>query len=519
MTSGIHHITLISRRVQANIDFYLNFLGLHLVKRTGGFEDPNQLHLFYGDASGSPGSLVTFLIWEDGSPGRVGHGQPSEIAFAMPPESIGFWLTRALQFNIRTTGPAQEFGEPVLRLKDPDGIIVKLVGTDALAEPAPWASRDIPETDSIRRLRGATVLTERPKETAHFLRSHFGYRETVAADAIRRLTSPSGDVIDVRDATGFWTAAPGTGTIDHIAFRAPDEATVLAVRADLEQEHAGATNAHDRKYFFSLYVREPGGSLFELATDGPGFAVDEPPDALGTELFLPPHLAGSNAAATLVRLPQFALPGEPRLTRRDLPFVHRFYHPDETSDRTFVLLHGSGGNETDMLPIGHQIDPQATLLGVRGRSTEEGFPRWFRRLTMTSFDQQDIRSEAEAFVAFLEGARDGYGLDLGKVIFIGYSNGANLLAAVMLLHPGVIANAVLMRAMSALEVPPTADLSSTNILMLTGRDDPYGKHAPTLKRILSDTGANLEALDIDTHHGIGDGDIEAIRRWLAENGI
>lgn len=518
MTSGIHHITLISRRVQANVDFYLGFLGLHLVKRTGGFEDPNQLHLFYGDASGSPGSLVTFLIWEDGSPGRVGHGQPSEIAFAIPPESVGFWLTRALQFNIGVAGPAQEFGEPVLRLKDPDGVIVKLVGTNALPEPAPWASRDIPETDSIRRLRGATVLTEKPRETAQFLQSHFGYREIAATDTIRRLASTSGDVIDVRDATGFWTAAPGTGTIDHIAFRAPDEATVLAVRADLEQDHAGATTAHDRKYFFSLYVREPGGSLYELATDGPGFAVDEPPDALGTTLFLPQQI-GNDAAETLVRLPQFALPGEPRLTRRDLPFVHRFYHPEATNGRTFVLLHGSGGNETDMLPFGHQVDPQATLLGVRGRSTEEGFPRWFRRLTMTTFDQQDIRSEADAFVAFLEGARDGYGLDLGKTVFIGYSNGANLLAAVMLLQPGVIRNAVLMRAMAALEDPAESDLSETNVLMLTGRDDPYGKHAPALKHTLADAGAKLTALVIDTHHGIGSDDIEAIRRWFAETGL
>lgn len=139
MTSGIHHITLIARKVQANVDFYVGFLGLRLVKRTGGYEDANQLHLFYGDAEGSPGSLVTFLMWEDGGRGRVGHSQPSEIAFAIRPESIGFWLTRALQFNIATSGPAQEFGEPVLRLKDPDGVIVKLVGTDAVSAAAPGA--------------------------------------------------------------------------------------------------------------------------------------------------------------------------------------------------------------------------------------------------------------------------------------------------------------------------------------------------------------------------------------------
>ncbi|MQW85817.1 VOC family protein [Sinorhizobium saheli] len=517
MTSGIHHITAIARKVQANVDFYLGFLGLHLVKRTGGFEDANQLHLFYGDASGSPGSLVSFLVWEEGSPGRVGHGQPSEIAFAVPPESMGFWLTRALQFNVEASGPAQEFGEPVLRLKDPDGVIVKLVGTNALAEPAPWASSDIPETHSIRRLRGATVLTEKPKDTAHFLQSHFGYRETAATETIRRLTSSSGDVIDVRDAAGFWSAAPGTGTIDHVAFRATDEATVLAVRADLEQEHAGATNAHDRKYFFSLYVREPGGSLCELATDGPGFAVDEPADVLGSRLFLPPHVAEDTAA--LVRLPQFALPGEPRMPQRDLPFVHRFYHPAKPNDRTFVLLHGSGGNEIDMLPFGHQLDPHATLLGVRGRSTEEGFPRWFRRLSMTTFDQEDMRSEAEAFAAFIEGARNGYGLDPAKTVFIGYSNGANMLAAVMLLHPGVIRNAVLMRAMAALENAPETDLAGTKILMLTGKDDPYGKYAPELKATLGNTGAAFEAIDIDTGHGIGVEDIAAIRPWLAQNGL
>src|SRR5262245_23324813 len=119
MTSGLHHITLITRKVQSNVDFYAGFLGLRLVKRTGGFEDATQLHLFYGDAEASPGSLVTFLVWEDGSPGRVGHGAPSEIALAIHPEAIGFWLTRALRFGVKATGPAVEFGEPVLRLTDP----------------------------------------------------------------------------------------------------------------------------------------------------------------------------------------------------------------------------------------------------------------------------------------------------------------------------------------------------------------------------------------------------------------
>ncbi|NUS67114.1 MAG: ring-cleaving dioxygenase [Ensifer adhaerens] len=518
MTSGIHHITLIARKVQANVDFYVGFLGLRLVKRTGGYEDANQLHLFYGDAEGSPGSLVTFLMWEDGGRGRVGHGQPSEIAFAIRPESIGFWLTRALQFNIATSGPAQEFGEPVLRLKDPDGVIVKLVGTEAVSGAAPWSTRDIPAEDAIRRLRGATILTEKPEESVRFLTSHFGYTETGATDAIRRLTSTSGDIIDVRNASGFWTSAPGTGTIDHIAFRAPDRAAVERVHEDLQRDGAGAINAHDRKYFYSLYVREPGGSLYELASDVPGFTVDEPKETLGTELFVPAHFSAAREEM-LLAMPQFALPGEPRLTERDLPFVHRFYHPDVLDDRTFMLLHGSGANETQLLHLAHQVDREATLVGIRGRSNEEGTPRWFRRYSPTTFDQKDVRSEAEAFAAFVEGAADGYRIDLEKTVFIGYSNGANLLVALMLLHPGLIRNVVLMRSMLVLDDVPPPDLSGTKVLLLTGKHDSYGDFAPRLKDELARSGADLTAVELDMGHEIGAPDIAAIQQWLQDKGL
>lgn len=518
MTSGIHHITLIARKVQANVDFYVGFLGLRLVKRTGGYEDANQLHLFYGDAEGSPGSLVTFLMWEDGGRGRVGHSQPSEIAFAIRPESIGFWLTRALQFNIATSGPSQEFGEPVLRLKDPDGVIVKLVGTEAVSATAPWSTRDIPEEDAIRRLRGATILTEKPAESVRFLKTHFGYSETASNDTIRRLTSASGDVIDVRDATGFWTSAPGTGTIDHVAFRAPDRAAVEQVGVDLRRDDAGAINAHDRKYFYSLYVREPGGSLYELASDVPGFTVDESEETLGTELFVPTHF-GAAREELLLAMPQFALPGEPRPTQRDLPFVHRFYHPEKLNDRTFMLLHGSGADETQLLHLAHQVDREATLVGIRGRANEEGLPRWFRRYSPTTFDQKDVRAEADAFAAFVEGAEDGYRIDLEKTVFIGYSNGANLLVALMLLHPGLIRNVVLMRSMLVLDDVPPPDLSGTNILLLTGQHDSYGEFAPRLKAELSRTGADLTTTELDMGHEIGAPDIAAIQQWLEEKGL
>jgi phospholipase/carboxylesterase len=512
MTSGIHHITAITRKIQANVDFYAGFLGLRLVKQTAGFEDADQLHLFYGDAAASPGSLVTFLAWEDGSPGRVGLGQPSEIALSIRPEAIGFWLTRALTKGIAMTGPTQEFGEAVLRLKDPDGIIVKLVGEAGVTGRAPAVTADIAATDAVQRIRGATILSAKPAETAAFLTAHFGFRSAGQANGITRLAGEAGDVLDIRDAGGFWTSAPGTGTIDHVALRAPDLPTVEAAAAKLEREGAGEMNMHDRTYFHSLYVREPGGALIEYATDGPGMTIDEPLEALGTTLFIPRHFK-ANPQDVRARLPQFSLPGEERMRERDLPFIHRVHHPETPDGTAVVLLHGTGGNETSLLSFGARLAPNAVLVSPRGRSVDEGYPRFFRRLTAVTFDQKDIAAEAEAFAAFMEGANAAYGLDPEKTLFVGYSNGANMIGAIMLLHPGVIRNAVLLRGMNVLETLPKADLTGTNVLVVTGRSDPYGPYAAELEKHLTAAGATVESQILPAGHDIGTADLDVAKAY------
>lgn len=514
MVSGIHHITGITRKIQANVDFYIGFLGLRLVKRTAGFEDADQLHLIYGDAAASPGSLITFLAWEDGSPGRVGLGQPAEIALSIRPEAIGFWLTRALTQNIAMTGPAQEFGEPVLRLKDPDGIIVKLVGEADVEGPAPHVTKDIAAADAIQRIRGATIFSEKPAETAAFIRDHFGYRRVAEGSGITRLAGDAGDVLDIRDASGFWTSAPGTGTIDHVALRAADRARVEAAADRLAAEGAGDTNMHDRTYFYSLYVREPGGSLIEYATDGPGMTVDEPLEALGQKLFVPRHFR-IDPEDVRARLPQFSLPGEERMKERDLPFIHRLHRPENPDGTTVVLLHGTGGNETSLLPFGARLAPGAMLLSPRGRSADEGVPRFFRRLSAVTFDQKDIVAEAEAFAAFMEGANAAYGLDPEKTLFVGYSNGANMIGAVMQLHPGLIRQAVLLRGMNVLEDAPAADLSGVNVLMLTGQSDPYGRYAADLETRLKAAGATVETVLLAAGHDIGPADLDLARAYKA----
>jgi len=503
--SGIHHVTAITRKVQANVDFYAGFLGLRLVKRTGGFEDAEQLHLFYGDAAGSPGSLVTFLAWEDGAPGRVGHGQVAEIAFAVPREAIGTWLTRALDAGLPVEGPSREFGEPVLRLKDPDRIIVKLVGSDAPAT-APLSDPAAPT-----RLRAVTLLTEAPEDTGAFV-ARFGYREAAREGGTRRWVSAQ-DAVDIRNASGFVPGIPGTGIIDHVAFRAADAEALRRMRIALK-DHDGATSVHDRKYFLSLYVREPAGILIEHATDGPGMDVDEDLDHLGETLFVPEGDA-ARAADLRVMLPQIALPGEERIVMRDLPFTHRFHRPERPNGHVILTLHGTGGNESDLFPLAARIDPEATLLGVRGRSTEEGVTRFFRRLDMTRFDQDDIRSEAAAFNAFLERAQAAYDIDAEAITVLGYSNGANFAAAVAGLYPNAIRRAILLRPLMPLEDLPQVDLSGLKVLTVTGAEDPYGRLAPRLNEWAAASGAALDARTLPTGHGLSQGDLDHARDWLS----
>jgi phospholipase/carboxylesterase len=516
LSSGIHHVTLVTANAQRNVDFYAGFLGLRLVKRTAGFEDSTQLHLFYGDRLGSPGSLVTALVWQDGARGRAGLGQTFELSLAIPAGAMGFWLTRAMTAGLKTGLPEREFGEPVLRLADPDGVIVKLVGADGLAASALFHPPDIPQAMAVRRIRGVTWLSDHLSETRLMLAQRYGYREAAREKTMTRFISGSGDAVDLREAGGFWPGAPGPGTIDHVAFRVGNAAALKDFEAAFAAEARLTSPIKDRRYFTSLYVREPGGILTEFATDAPGMTVDEDEATLGTKLFVPPHEA-AREQEILAMLPDISAPGEPRDSASDLPFIHRLKRAEDPDDATMILFHGTGGHEADLLAIGREIASRAALLGFRGRSREEGSLRWFRRFGMDSFDQADIASEAEAFAATLPQALARYGLDPSRVTALGYSNGANFAAALMLLHPGLFNRAILLRPMLVLETPPTPDLSGARILTIAGGSDPYGRYAPGLNDHLRRCGAKLSAETLAAGHGLARQDIARARAWYEAN--
>jgi catechol 2,3-dioxygenase-like lactoylglutathione lyase family enzyme len=288
---SIHHVTAIAGDPQRNLDFYTSVLGLRLVKLTVNFDDPGSYHLYFGDELGRPGSILTFFPWPDGRRGRQGTGQVGTVSLAIPPASLGYWVERLVQHGIKFDGPARRFDEQVLGFSDPDGLLLELVATPRVERVLPWADGPVPAEHAVRGVHGATIWEDGERGTAEFLTEQLGYR--AAGEEGNRLRFESaaegvGTVVDLRRVPGFWAGATGVGTVHHVAFRAASDEAQLEQRARIQQAGTDTTPVVDRQYFHSVYFREPGGVLFEIATDAPGFTLDEPAAELGTHLQLPP---------------------------------------------------------------------------------------------------------------------------------------------------------------------------------------------------------------------------------------
>jgi len=289
---SLHHITAIAGDPQRNLDFYAGTLGLRLVKLTVNFDDPGTYHLYFGDETGRPGSILTFFPWPEGSRGRQGTGQVGAVSLAIPPASLGWWIERLLRHGVRYEGPARRFDEQVLSFSDPDGLLLELVATTRVERVQPWGGGPVPPEHAVRGIHGATIWEDGDRGTAEFLTRFMGLRQIAEQAGRLRFESDAvgaGTVVDLRRIPGFWSGADGVGTVHHVAFRAPTDVAQLERRAEIERAGFEITPVVDRQYFRSVYFREPGGVLFEIATDPPGFTLDEPSAELGTHLKLPPQ--------------------------------------------------------------------------------------------------------------------------------------------------------------------------------------------------------------------------------------
>lgn len=290
---GIHHVTAITSDPQRNVDFYTGFLGLRLVKVTVNFDDPTAYHLYYGDREGHPGTIMTFFAWPGAPRGRQGTGQINATAFSVPQASLGYWINRFHEHAIQYQGPTRRFGEQVLSLRDPDGLVIELVAHVGEQEPPGWDNGVIPAEHAIRGVGSVTLWEDGHEHTARFLTDTLGFRLAAEDQQTFRYelgTGGSGTRVDVRNAQGFWSGSVAVGTVHHVAWRVANDEVQQKWQELLDAHDVNVTPILDREYFHSIYFPEPGGVLFEIATDPPGFAIDETVEQLGSRLQLPPWL-------------------------------------------------------------------------------------------------------------------------------------------------------------------------------------------------------------------------------------
>jgi catechol 2,3-dioxygenase-like lactoylglutathione lyase family enzyme len=291
-TTGIHHVTAIAGEPQRNVDFYAGLLGLRVVKKTVNFDDPETYHLYYGDGAGTPGSIMTFFPWPAAPRGRIGAGQLTVTSFSVPAASLGYWTERLVESGVRFERPEEHFGETVISFPDPDGLRLELVAAREDHREG-WTDGPAPSDHAVRGFHHVTLAVADPPRTARLMTDTLGFRQTGEAEGRTRYEAGEGgpgNTVDLAAGAGFPRGTMGVGTVHHAAYRVPDEETQLELRQRVAALGYNVTPVLDRNYFRSIYFREPGGVLFEIATDPPGFAVDEEPEHLGESLRLPPWL-------------------------------------------------------------------------------------------------------------------------------------------------------------------------------------------------------------------------------------
>jgi glyoxalase family protein len=312
---GLHHVTAIAGEPQPNIDFYTGVLGLRLVKLTVNFDDPVTYHLYYGDGQGHPGTILTFFPWPSAPRGRIGTGQLTITSFAVPEKSLPYWRERLAKRGVEFEDTTSDFGEDTVFLRDPDGLQLELVSTSNADPEKVWARGPVPTEHAIRGFHHVTLTENGYERTASLLINTLGFKHIDKQGNRFRYTARNGAPGTMIDLVCAPEGRPGriaVGTVHHVAWRTPTEVEQVEWRDTLSQQEYDVTPVIDREYFESIYFREPGGVLFEIATDPPGFATDESVEMLGTSLKLPPWL--EEARPELERLlPRVKLPlGEDR---------------------------------------------------------------------------------------------------------------------------------------------------------------------------------------------------------------
>ncbi len=295
---GLHHITAIANNAQRNYDFYTRVLGLRLVKKTVNFDDPGTYHFYFGNESGTPGTILTFFPWEGIGSGRPGIGMATDIAYSVPAGGLAFWADRFKAFKVDADEVKEKFGEKYLSFRDPDGLRIDLVESSTPDNRKPWTTAAIKEEVATKGFYGITLTLKESQPTAAILTEVLGYKLVKQENNLYRFQTDAienASIVDILELPNGQKGYNAAGTNHHVAFRVRNDDILMEFREKVLSKGLSITPKIDRDYFFSLYFREPGGVLFELATDNPGFTRDEPLNELGSALKLPRQYEPSRA--------------------------------------------------------------------------------------------------------------------------------------------------------------------------------------------------------------------------------
>jgi predicted esterase/catechol 2,3-dioxygenase-like lactoylglutathione lyase family enzyme len=425
--------------------------------------------------------------------------------------SVDYWCKQLSVHGIETR-QGERFGEHVLRFKDHHGLSLELIETPTVHSTLNQSRNSKPADNRIVGFHSATALLRSLEETQSLLVNQMGMKLHDKKGNRYRFKMKRDDafghfydvVIDAQADNGL----QGSGTVHHIAFRTPTDEEQKYWQKSLMESGYAVTPIRDRKYFKSIYFHEPGGVLFEIATDAPGFTVDEPYDRLGRDLKLPDQYESMRSEVES-RLPKLRSSG----------FIYEFVKPDdqEDDDQTIVALHGTGGNEHDLVQVARQITGTSAILSPRGKVLENGMNRFFKRLANGIFDEDDVVKRSHELADFINESAFQYQRPAENFTGLGYSNGANIAAAIMLLRPEVFSRAILFRPMLPLQNPPKTNLDSKDILILKGRHDSTIPLESTerLVEALMDAGAKVEVKEIEAGHELTTHELEMASKWLS----
>lgn len=513
MIKGLHHITAISSSAQKTVDFYRDFLGLRFIKKTVNFDAPDVYHLYFGDNSGQPGSAITFFPFEDAGTGMRGTKQATAIAFAIPAESLGFWMERAIVKGIKHSLIKTRFGQKYITVYDYDGLELELFGVSdpEINHFQTWKDSPIEQQHQIRGFHTTTLAITELNPTVEILENIFGYTKVATEENYTRFEVKDGSYarfVDVFHMPGWPEGIQSAGIVHHVAFSVETEEDQELLRKKLVEQKLKPTQQVERKYFKSVYFREPGGILFEIATENPGFTVDEPLEHLGTTLQLPEQYESRRNYIEAI-LP----PIDSTRDSQSLGYDHIYIKGN--TDRTLVMFHGTGADEKDLLNLAQQIDSKAHVLSLRGKENANGMLRFFKRYEDGTFDVEDIKRRSKEITEFIEKAIVQYNLNPQKIILCGFSNGANMIASMLLLGDYTPKASILLRPTLPFEETQHIHLKDVKIFIASGKQDTYSteEKLKTLVNLYQKSGAEVEWSNIDAEHQLTIEDLSAVFEW------